>query len=713
MLLDRSAALLVLDARGRVRRTTPGAAALLGLAAADLIGRPWAELTLPGGLGVREQRVPMQGRRREGGLHFVHLVPAAAPVMDAATQLGAWADSAELAVLRSAEGTILEVNHAFARKFGHATTAWQGRACADWIHPDDLAGWRDEVARALCAPFRGRHEHRWRTAQGWRWLEWEEHAVRDALGAPAAWRSIGRDVTKRRLAEEHFCKLASIVEQSPLSVILTMPDGRVEYVNPRYTQVTGWTLEDIFESQLDVLRAGFDLVADYTSFLAHVRAGREWRGELRSRARSGAELWEEVQVSAIRDHLDRITHLLCLRSDITGQKRLEEQLRQSQKMECVGTMAGGIAHDFNNLLAIINGFCELSGTLPDLSPKLARNLGEIHDAGRRAAGLVRQILTFSRKQEVARQSLDLNQLIQELVRLFQETFPRNVSLEFKPGELPLLAADPNQLQQVVMNFCVNARDAMTDGGAIQLRTTRVGGECVTPPVGTPRAAAYACLEVADQGAGMSAEVKARIFEPFFTTKTRTGGTGLGLAVVYGIVAGHGGALEVDSTPGEGTRMRVYLPLDAEPTERAAMPPNASGGIPAGDETILIVEDEPGLRRLLAESLGHAGYRVIAAADGAEAMEVVFGHAAPIHAVLLDLDLPRIDGVQVRNFLGRARPEARVLVLSGQIRPEQRAQLEQLGRQLVVPKPFDLSVLGQHLRSELDLARAASTKAEPV
>jgi PAS domain S-box-containing protein len=379
-------------------------------------------------------------------------------------------------------------------------------------------------------------EQRWLTPQGVRWFSWEKVAQHDKTGAIISIRAVGRDITRQRLAEEQFYRLSRAVEQSPVAIVITDIDGRTKFVNPKYTEVSGRTLEDILDHDIQVLRDGHPNDDSFEKFWQTARAGGEWRGELSTKRPDGSVVWESVKVSCMRNPAGEIQNLLCLREDITSRKALESELRQAHKMESLGTLAGGIAHDFNNLLAIIHGYSEfcLQGTAEPAV--LQKSLQEIHRAAQRASGLVKQILTFSRKTEIRYAPVDLNQLASDLVALMAETFPRTVTFQLAlNAKLPPLLADQTQLQQIVLNLCVNARDAMPEGGTITVRTAiRPGAELLATHHSVDPTRRYACLDVSDTGTGMTADVRARIFEPFFTTKQANQGTGLGLAVVYGI-----------------------------------------------------------------------------------------------------------------------------------------------------------------------------------
>jgi PAS domain S-box-containing protein len=613
--------------------------------------------------------------------------------------LGAWTGSAALVHCRDVQGRILAANPAFARKFGRPAAELLDQPVGEYLHPDDAsaqAGVDEELFRP---PHRAVRESRWLTPQGWRWISWEEHLL---PGEPAVIRAVGHDITRQRMAEEQYYKLSRAVEQSPIAMVITDAEGAVQYVNAKFIEVTGYTLETIIEKNIQVLREIHADEASYAKFWETIRAGNEWRGEHVHHRTDGKKVFESVQVTRLLNSAGEITNLLCLREDITGQRELEDQLRQAQKMESIGTLAGGIAHDFNNMLAVINGYAEFAQMNPGNNEVLQKCVREIKGASQRATGLVRQILTFSRKAEVRFTAVDLNQLTRDLVSLLGETFPRNLRLNFKPdADLPPLLADQNQLQQIVLNLCVNARDAMPGGGTLTLTTTRITGAAVPPGLRSSRS--YACLTVSDTGTGMTAAVRARIFEPFYTTKPVNQGTGLGLAVVYGIVASHEGTIQVDSQPGIGSTFRVYLPL----AETAVVTPALlrSGEFPAGTESILVTDDEPALRLLLGDALARAGYRITYATDGLEAIERLASAEQTFDAVLLDLNMPGANGVEVYKVIKATRPGLKVLVVTGHLTAHSRAEFEQLGLKDFVMKPYTLEELGRRLREVLDASKA--------
>lgn len=616
------------------------------------------------------------------------------------TWLEAWDNSADCAYCRDAEGQILAANLSFARKFGRNAATLVGTSVAELIHGDDLPALHGTVTELLRPPHRATGQHRWNTPRGVRWFAWDENALHDDAGTLLAIRAVGRDITRQRLAEEQFFRLSRAVEQSPVSIAITDLDGRAQYVNAKFIAVTGLTLEVILDRHIEVLRDGHPDESSYRRCWETLRGGGEWRGELETRRSEGGTVWESVKISCLRSTAGEITNFLCLREDITERKKLERDLRQAQKMENLGTLAGGIAHDFNNLLAIINGYAEFCQQGSPPPEGLKKGLREIHRAAQRASGLVKQILTFSRKTEVKFCAMDLNNHLREIVVLLAETFPRTVKFQTALQErLPPLLADPNQIQQVVLNFCVNARDAMPRGGTITLITETCSGADLAR-FGAEPTRRFARLSVTDTGTGISAEVRTRIFEPFFTTKPVNQGTGLGLAVVYGIVVAHHGFIDVESEPGAGSTFHAYLPL-AETEIVSAEAPLAGAWFPAGTESILVVDDEEALRTLLAGTLEQRGYATCTAATGFEAIEILGDTTRPLDAVLLDLNLPGANGLEVLKIIRVARPGLKVLVVSGHITPEARSEFEQLGQRELVQKPYQLDELGRHLRRLLD------------
>jgi nitrogen-specific signal transduction histidine kinase len=398
---------------------------------------------------------------------------------------------------------------------------------------------------------------------------------------------------------------------------------------------------------------------------------------------------------------NRAVRVTALR-DISERKRLEEHVRQSQKMESLGLLAGGVAHDFNNILNIIMGNASLIAAAPHEREKLDRRIEAITKATDRGARVVHQLLAFARKTELQRRPLIVNDMIWETCKLLEETFPKTieVAMELRP-DLPIVEGDANQLQQVLLNLSVNARDAMPNGGRLTVVTTQVSRDSIQVRFPGADAARYVAIMVADTGVGMEESVRLRVFDPFFTTKDIGKGTGLGLAVALGIVERHGGFIDVESWPGRGTEFRIYLPsadfmggVEEEPAQNAA----AAAG---GTETVLFVEDELLSREMIRDLLEQKGYTVLLAADGEEAVRMYHSSAEKIDLVVTDLGLPRADGEYVCREIRRVNPSVPIAVASGFVDPDRRKRLQDLGVEEVIMKPYRLGTMLTRIRTLLD------------
>lgn len=403
-----------------------------------------------------------------------------------------------------------------------------------------------------------------------------------------------------------------------------------------------------------------------------------------------------------------ISHSLQRKETERKLRESEAQLRQAQKMESMGTLAGGIAHDFNNILAIIAGYSSRLQS-PGLTPaQLSQCASAIHQAVERGAGLVRQILTFARKTEVKAERVQINTLLQELAKMLNQTFPKTIclQLELDPALKPLVA-DVNQLHQTFLNLCVNARDAMGAGGTLTIKTEMVPGYQLSRRFPEATQSDYALVSVRDSGCGMDEATQSRIFEPFFTTKIKDGGTGLGLATVYGIVKSHNGFIEVVSAPGQGATFRVYLPALSESLPASAKTFSPDQEDVGGKETLLFVEDEELLRDLMKSLLEEKGYHVLAAPDGEEAVAIFARFKTQIRLVITDMGLPRMDGLEVFLRIRQTDPQAKVLLASGYLDPELKSRFLKSGALDFLPKPYVPSQLFRAIRRSLD------DKCEPI
>ena len=476
---------------------------------------------------------------------------------------------------------------------------------------------------------------------------------------------------KRKESEKALRKseaaFRGLFESAPDAIILVNQDGRITLANTHAETAFGYTREELIGQPLEVLlpeRFREKHSGHRNAYQANPTIRRMGVGlELFGLRKDGSEFPVEVGLSAFQTNGD--TAILSFIRDVSERKQLELQLFQSQKMEAIGRLAGGVAHDFNNHLGIIIGYSEL--LLERLGPNdpLRKNAGMIKEAGLRSASLTRQLLAFSRRQILEPRILDLNEVVSELEKMLRPLIGEDIELVTSLD--PLLGkvrGDSTQMEQVIMNLAVNARDAMPQGGKLTIETTNVDlDEAYAKAHVTVKAGPHVMLAVSDTGMGMEPGTLTHIFEPFFTTKEKSKGTGLGLAMVYGIVKQSGGWIWVYSEVGHGTTFKIYLP-QAEAGIRGTTADRALPSALKGKETILVVEDEAMLRELACEFLQSSGYTVLEAANGPEAIEISNRHAGPIHLLMTDAVMPGMSGRELAQRLQGHRPEMKVLYVSG-------------------------------------------------
>ena len=482
------------------------------------------------------------------------------------------------------------------------------------------------------------------------------HAVR-VLGAMT-------DVTEQKHAEQRLRRLATAVEQSTELMAVLDRHGALEYVNPAFERTTGFT-------HLEALGRPFDFILNpesgappFNEIARQIQASGAWSGRFACRRKDETTLTEQLVISPIRDQDDKIVNFILVSRDVTREMKLEEQVRFSQKMEAIGLLAGGVAHDFNNLLQVILGHTQLALECELTNEEHREGLTQMKTATERAVQLTRQLLVFGRKQPLLMEDVDLNQLVTELLKMLRRLIGEHISVDFVPGhQLGNVRANPGQLEQVLLNLCVNARDAMPQGGRLTIELENVffnTGFCEAHPWARP--GRYVLLSVTDTGCGMDQSTLARIFDPFFSTKPKDKGTGLGLSVVYGIVQQHEGLIHVYSEPSVGTAFKVYLQIVAR---SASVVGPKLAAIPAkGTGTILLVEDEDVVRQLATKLLERGGYRVLAATNGVEAIDVFQQHADEISLLMLDAVMPEMGGREAYERISALRPGIPVLFCSG-------------------------------------------------
>lgn len=507
------------------------------------------------------------------------------------------------------------------------------------------------------------------------------------------------EVAERRRSEQQLrvseARYRLLFERNLAGIVQTNLEGQVLNCNSAFARMLGYEqptdLEGIpiagLTADLDARRSIFDQIKRYGQISNHEAI---WR------RRDGSPLTVLANITLTTFEENPVVEFTVV--DITEHKRLEEQLRQSQKMESLGLFAGGIAHDFNNLLTLISGYADLLGEQIEGEEEPEKSVDGIRSAVSRAAALTRQLLAFSRNQVMRRQYIRLNDLIANDAEMFHRLLPGTIDLQLRYNSIPgSVHADRNQLEQVLLNLFVNARDAMPEGGRITVSTrTQAVRAGEIPPNSKAQPGSYAVLSVRDTGCGMTDEVRARIFEPFFSTKGERG-TGLGLSTVHGIVVQSGGFIQVDTAPGKGTTFSIFLPLVAAESSPDAPAAAVSGPAPlTGPIHVLLVDDEEDIRVMMSDFLTWKGYTVVSSSDPHEAMELIRHRDAPLHLLITDVNLPGMDGIRMAREVRALYPDVRILFASGQTAQDLHAILAETPA-VFLPKPFTAQQLHDCVR----------------
>jgi PAS domain S-box-containing protein len=605
----------------------------------------------------------------------------------------------------------LAVNEAALLQYGYSKDEFLSMTLEDIRPPEDIERLRKNARPA---------EPALRQSRGWRHRRKDGSLIRVDIVAHGvefegrrARIVLAIDVTSRETAQEALAEssgiLSAVFDDSPLAIVVFTPDLIIHRWNRAAESQFGWSAEEAIGASL------FTIIPEER---------RQESVEMRRRLEDGAVITNfatqrrrrdgtvrEVQISKCRLHSvdGNLAGFVSIISDETERKRLEAQFRQAQKMEAVGQLAGGIAHDFNNLLTVIISYSQmLLGEIPESSTSRG-DVQEIKRAAERAALLTKQLLAFSRQQVLRPQTLDLNLVIGELEQMLRRLVREDIgiALSLDPA-LGSVAADPGQVEQIVMNLVVNARDAMPNGGRIAIETANVEFESAYQlrESETPlEAGAYVMLAVSDNGTGMTPEVQARAFEPFFTTKRLHEGTGLGLSTVYGIVKQSGGHLAMYSEPGEGTIFKIYLPRIDSTINPNDSEDGASAATSSGGEVVLIVEDDDALRIVASRVLRQCGYVMLEASNGQEALEQCKAHEGALHLVITDMVMPEMSGMELAGYIADRYPEVRVLLMSGYTRDEAARRGIASERYAFLEKPFTPTRLAGTVRELLDGLRS--------
>ena len=579
------------------------------------------------------------------------------------------------------------------------------------LHPSDAARARAAWA-ATATDGRRSEQYRIRHRDGqYRWIHDERRLVRDEDDNPVEIVGSWVDVTEYRQAEEARVRLAAVVEQSAESIVITGLDGTIEYVNPAMEQLSGYTREELVGDKPSVLKSEKHGAAFYEAVWASVQAGEAWSGPITAARKDGTIFHAAAVVFPVRGADGDVVNYVAGMHDVTHEQQIEDQLRQAQKMEIAGRLAGGVAHDFNNLITVITGRAQLLLRTDGVTPAQRRDIELIRETASHAAALTRQLLAFSRKQAIVPRVLDLNTIVTHMKKMLVRLIGEDLELVIAPGAgLGCVKADPGQIEQVVMNLVVNARDAMPEaGGRITVTTAnvRLADDFARLRVDLPPGD-YVMLAVSDNGCGMDAETQAHVFEPFFTTKAVDKGTGLGLSTVYGIVKQSEGDIVIESERGAGATFKIFLPrIDAD---AEADVPGVRVNLPRGSETVLLAEDEEAVRGVARELLSLCGYTVLEAANGREGLVLAREHQGPIHLLLTDVVMPVMSGTELAQQLSVLRPAIKVLFMSGYTNDTDALRRIAEGEIPLLEKPFTTEALARQVRSALDGTHHGSLRA---
>ncbi len=527
----------------------------------------------------------------------------------------------------------------------------------------------------------------------------EEKGLENIMG----FQGIARDITKEKAYEEQLQRFAAVIEQADEEVLIYDREGTIQYVNPSFEKNSGWTRDRLLYTKITRLKEAAPHETFYDKIGSALSSLQAWQGRIEDKSSTAKTILYDVTITPITDDKGQISAFFALRRDVTQKAKAEQHLQQVQKMEAIGTLAGGIAHDFNNILGAVMGYAELvKKGLPEGSAARSRQQ-QVITASVRAKELVEQILLFSRQSDQVIKAVQPHLIIREALKLLRASIPSTIEIkQHVPTNLGSIVADATQIHQIVMNLCTNAYHAMREEGgllSVTLSKADIREDDITFSKLALKSGEYLMLEVSDTGHGMDQETMKSIFDPYFTTKSKGEGTGLGLAVVHGIVKSCNGHIQTYSEPGKGTCFRIYFPRVEAPTDDVEQ--NQDTVLPTGDETILVVDDDPSILEMMQLSLESLGYRVFSFSSSGEALLELQTNAKKFDLVITDMTMPKITGLELARQLLETAPDMPIILCTGFSENLSREKAEAMGIKGFLMKPVLRKNLAAAIRSALD------------
>ena len=614
-------------------------------------------------------------------------------------------------LLVSVEGHVLAINKAAERRLARRLASVEpAGAHLGQLLPPDLAEARLGTVRAVAASGNPIHMDLPIRAN---WFEFWFYPVRHVNRPMTEVAIFARDISERKRAESELRRLYQAIQQSPTSVVITDPNGQIVYVNPKFCDLTGYTYGDVIGQNPRILKSGYTSSDDYRTLWETITSGHVWQGEFHNRKKNGELYWEIASIAPVKNDEGQIINFVAVKEDVSERRAIEEQFRQSQKMQAIGQLTGGIAHDFNNLLTIIVGNLQLLQRAAD-AEQAPRLIGDALWAAQRGGELTHRLLAFARMQPLRPSLINLNDIVRGLTGLLARTLGPSVEVvEALEPTIPPVFADAGELERAIVNLAINARDAMPKGGRLLLQTARsVLDDDYVEHHADVTPGRYVMLAVSDNGTGIAPETLPRIFEPFFTTKPVGRGSGLGLSTVYGFLKQSGGQASVYSEVGQGTTFKLFFPEARQGQEQAEAAMAAAGELDfeAAGRTAMVVEDEERLRLVAASLLKDLGFAVLEAGDGQEALRQAEA-AGALDLLFTDLELPcGMNGIAVAEAVRGRHPGTRVLYTTGYSAALAPGTGHVPADAAVLVKPYARQQLIRHLQALFPAAPAGGSEA---